>query len=380
MFAKTKRKLKQVFRSGREGHESDMILVAVIAILVVIGLAMLSSASSVLAYKKFGDSYHYFSHQLVAVVVGAVLFLVFSRINYSFWRKYAIFFLGGSCLLLLLVFVPGLGATYDKASSWINIMGLSIQPSELVKVSFLIYLAAWLERRKGHLDSVSSGIGPFLLVLGVIAFLMVLQPDIGTLSIILFSSVVVYFIGGGKISHLVVVGLLGCVLLMGAYHSMSYVQERFQCVANPQMDTKDKCYQVNQSLIAVGSGGLWGQGVGQSRQKFLYLPEVTGDSIFSIIAEELGFVCCFILILLYFFLFYRGARIAQRAPDRFGQLLAVGIVSWIMIQAFLNIGGMINIIPMTGVPLPLISYGGSAMVSALLALGILVNISRYTKE
>lgn len=380
MLAKTKRKIKDLLKRGKDEHESDKVLIAIVVILVVVGLAMLSSASSVLAYKRFGSSYYYFNHQLLAVGLGILFFGVFSRINYVFWRKYAIFFLGASCLMLLLVFIPGLGATYDKANSWINIMGFSLQPSELVKVFFLIYLAAWLERRKEDLGEFSSGLGPFLLVLGVIAGLMLMQPDIGTLSIIILSSVIVYFVGGGRVLHLLALALLGVVLLMGAHHSMSYVQERFECVGNPQMDTQDKCYQVNQSLIAVGSGGLWGRGVGQSGQKFMYLPEVTGDAIFPIIAEELGFIFSLALVFLYFFLFYRGVKIAQHAPDRFGQLLAVGIVSWIMVQAFLNIGGMINIIPMTGVPLPLVSYGGSAMMSALLALGILVNISRYTRE
>lgn len=380
MSIKIKKRIKNFFKSERGEHQSDKFLVAVVVVIMVFGLAMLSSASSVLAYKKFGNSYYYFNNQLVAALIGLVFFWFFSRINYFFWRKNAIFFLGASCLLLILVFIPGLGADYGRTESWINIMGFSLQPAELVKVFFLIYLAAWLERRRGELDSISSGIGPFLLVLGVIVFLMVLQPDIGTLSIIVFSSLVVYFVGGGRILHLGVVAVIGGLLLMSAYHFLPYIQDRFACVENPKMNVKDECYQINQSLIAVGSGGIWGRGLGQSRQKFMFLPEVSGDSIFSIIAEELGFIWSSFLVFLYFLLFYRGAMIAKNAPDRFGQLLAVGIISWIAIQAFLNIGGMLNIIPMTGVPLPLVSYGGSALVAALWALGILVNISRYTTE
>lgn len=380
MFAKTGKKLKHFLKPGKGEHEGDKILIGIVILLVMIGLAMLSSASSVLSYKRFGSSYHYFNHQLVAVVVGMIVFFCLSGVNYMFWRRYAIFFLLASCLMLMLVFIPALSVDYGSARSWINLFGFSVQPAEFVKVFFLVYLAAWLERRKEDLDSISSGIGPFLVILGAIAFLMVLQPDIGTLSIIIFSSVVVYFVGGGKLRHLFVLGLLGCLFLVGGYHSMDYVQERFNCLADPQMHSQDKCYQVSQSLIAVGSGGLLGRGIGESKQKFLYLPEITGDSIFPIIAEELGFIFSLFLVFLYTFLFYQGIKVAKRAPDRFGQLLAVGIISWIMVQTFLNIGGMINLIPMTGVPLPLVSYGGSAMVATLAALGILVNISRYTEK
>ncbi len=377
---KIKRKLNNFWQPGKDEHEADKVLVFIIMIILVIGLAALSSATSVLAFKRFGDSYHYFNQQLFALGVALFFFFIFSKINYTFWKKYAIFFLFASCLILLLVFIPGIGADYDKAQRWINLFGISIQPSEFVKVFFLIYLAAWVERRKDDLGFASSGIIPFLFVLAVITILMYMQPDMGTLSIVILSSLVVFFVGGGRILHLFVVGIIGCLVLFGAYYSMPYVQNRFQCFVDPQIDTRDVCYQINQSMIAVGSGGLWGQGIGQSKQKFMYLPEVTADSIFPIMAEELGFVWSSLLIFLYFALFYRGIMIAKNASDKFGQLLAVGIVSWIMLQAFLNIGGMINIIPMTGVPLPLISYGGSAMVSTLIALGILVNISKYTTE
>jgi len=379
-MVKIKKSLKNFLAPGKNEHEPDKLLIALVGIVLIFGLIILSSATSVIAYNRFGDSYYYFNSQLVSVILGVFVFFIFSKINYTFWKKYAVFFLAVSCFLLLLVFIPGLAADYEKARRWINIFGFSLQPSEFVKIFFLIYLAAWLERRKEDLGSISTGIGPFLFVLAAITFLMFLQPDIGTLSVVLGSSLIVYFVGGGKILHLIVVSLIGCSLLFGAYQTMPYIQDRFKCFVNPQLDTRDVCYQVNQSLIAVGSGGWWGRGIGESRQKFAYLPEISGDSIFSIMAEEVGFVWSSLLIFLYFLIFYRGVRIARYAADRFGQLLAVGIVSWIMLQTLLNIGGMINIIPMTGVPLPLFSYGGSAILATLMALGILVNISKYTTD
>jgi len=198
-----KKFFKSIFIKKSGEHEADKFLIIIIILLVYVGLLMLSSASSVVGYKIFDNSYYYFNHQVLSVVLGAVFFYIFSKVNYFFWKKYAIGFLLFSCLFLLLVFIPGLGVHYGKAHSWINIFGFSLQPSEFVKVSFLIYLAAWLERRHGNLDSISQGLGPFLIILGLISFLMIMQPDIGTLSIIAISSVIVYFIGGGKIIHLI---------------------------------------------------------------------------------------------------------------------------------------------------------------------------------
>ncbi len=303
-----------------------------------------------------------------------------SRFDYRRLKKYAVFFLFASIILLVLVFVPGIRASYGTAHSWINVFGYSFQPSELVKLSFLIYLATWLEAKKGELNSFSSGILPFLAILGVISILMIAQPDLGTLFIIAFSAMVVFFTGGGKVTHIFLV-VLSAALLLFIMLSLktSYQTDRFKCLKDPSYSSQDKCYQINQSLIAVGSGGWFGRGIGQSRQKFMYLPEVWGDSIFPIIAEEIGFFFSTLLLLLYLFIFYRGLLIARGAPDLYGGALATGIVVWLAVQTFLNIGGMINLIPMTGVPLPFISAGGSAILSNMIALGILVNISKQTR-
>jgi len=374
-----KRKLNNLIGKKIGYHESDPALVAVIFIIIAFGLISLSSASSVMAYSRFGDAYHYFKNQLFGLSLGLVAFWIFSRADYRIWKNYAFHFLLFSIFLLLLVFIPGLSANWGEARSWINIFGYSLQPSEIVKLSFLLYLAAWLEKRKKDLGDISQGIGPFMAVLGFVGFLMILQPDIGTLSIIAITSLVVYFIGGGHVKHIILIVLIGIIGFSIMIQFKPYQLNRFKCMMDPDFSRDDICYQTNQSLIAVGSGGILGRGLGASRQKFMYLPEVSGDAIFAIIAEEVGLIFSSFLVLCFGFLFYRGFQIAKHAPDDFGQNLAIGIVSWLTLQAIINISGMINIMPMTGVPLPLVSYGGSSVLAALSALGVLVNISKQTK-
>ena len=362
-------------------HEPDKSLIWALGALLVFGLVMLFSASWVVSYAKFGNTYYYLSHQGMILVLSLVLCYLAARLDYHYWKKFAIFFLLGSIILLTLVFIPGLKSGYGTSRSWINVFGYSLQPAELVKLSFLVYLATWLEAKKDELKSWTGGIIPFLLILGVISGLMLAQPDLGTLFIIAFTAVVVFFAGGGRVSHIILTVLLaGLALFAMIGLQSSYQSDRFRCLQDPSFSAQDKCYQVNQAMIAVGSGGLFGRGLGESRQKYLYLPEVWSDAIFPIIAEETGFVFSSLLILLYLFIFYRGLLIARAAPDLYGSTLAIGIVVWLAVQTFLNIGGMINLIPMTGVPLPFISAGGSAILSSLVAMGILINISRQTKE
>lgn len=360
-------------------HEPDKNLIVAIGIIIVFGLVMLSSATSALAYYKYGDSYFFFKRQLIGLFLGLAAFWFFSRVDYHRWAKYALWFLVVSIILLLLVFIPGLSAEYGRARSWIYVFGFSLQPSEFVKIAFLLYLARWLESREKKLHDIAEGIGPFVVVLGFIGLLMILQPDIGTLAIITITSLVVYFVGGGKIRHILAIILIGIVGVAALIKIMPYQADRFQCFFNLEYSVNDTCYQINQSLIAVGSGGIFGRGLGASRQKYMYLPEVSGDSIFAIIGEETGLIFSSLLVILFMYLFYRGYLISKYAPDNFGRILAIGIVTWIVMQAMINIGGMINLIPMTGVPLPFISFGGSAMLASLAAMGVLVNISKHTR-
>lgn len=359
-------------------HSLDKGLLIAIVGVVLFGLLSLSSASSIVAYEKFGDPYYYFKHQLFAVGAGIAAFWFFANFDYRRLKKYAFGFLLFSIVLLLLVFIPGLSAHYGKARSWINVFGFSLQPSEFVKLSFLLYLAAWLEVRKKDLHNLHQGIGPFLAVLGVIALLMLLQPDFGTLSIVGMTSLVVYFVGGGKTKHILFIMLFAILGFLAMIQVKPYQMNRIKCVIDPGFSRNDVCYQINQSLIAVGSGGVWGRGISGSKQKYMYLPEVSSDFIFAVVAEEVGLIYSIGLVVAYMYIFYRGYKISINAPDDFGKILAIGIVSWIAIQVVVNIGGIINIMPMTGVPLPLVSYGGSAILTALAALGVLMNISRQT--
>lgn len=361
-------------------REPDWNLLITVSIIIVFGLIMLSSASGALAYSRFGDAYFFLKHQALALVIGLGMFFLFARQDYRTWREFSFYLLIVSVLLLILVFIPGLAsAANSKAHSWITVFGFSLQPSEFVKLSFLIYVSAWLESHGKFITNLESSL-PFLLTYGVIALLMILQPDIGTLSIITVTALISYFIGGGNTKHIAVFIGIGAALLLIMTLLMPYQARRFKCYWDPMWSADKHCYQLNQAMIAIGSGGLWGRGFGASRQKLMYLPEVSGDSIFPIIGEEMGFVFSTLLVLLFLNLFYRGYKIALKAPDHFGKVLALGIVSWLTMQALINIGGMINLMPMTGVPLPFISSGGSSLMAALAAIGVLTNISRQTSR
>lgn len=356
------------------------LLLAVLTI-TVIGLIMLASASSVVAFRSFGDGYFYFKRQLVWAVIGFLFFWFGSRIDYKFWQKMAWPALILSFILLIALFIPGLARESNSSTSWLVIFGMSIQPSEIVKLLFLIYLSAWFANRKtGFRQAGLSGqLLPMLLVYGAVALLILMQPDLGTLVILTSAVITVFFVSNVKMRYLLTmigVGILGLVLLVS---TNNYQQNRFKCLLLPDYSPMEYCYQVNQSKIAIGSGGWFGRGVGASRQKFLTLPEVHNDFIFAIIAEEIGFVFSGFIIGLYILLFCRGLSIAKNSSDPFAKNLAAGITGWLCAQTIFNIGGITNLMPMTGVPLPLISYGGSALVSSLFALGILANISRQNK-
>lgn len=359
----------------------DYTLIAIIGILVVFGLAMLSSATAPFAYQKFeGDSYWFVKHQILhGLLPGLVLFLLLMRLDYRKLKPLALPMLFVNIVLLILVFVPSLGASYGTAKSWLVIGGFSIQPSELVKLTFLIYLALWLERRAGGaVKNFYYSFLPFLFWLGLVALLIALQPDTGTSFVFVIMAVMVYFLARGKISHLLSVIVIAVGGLMILVKQAPYRMERLTVFLHPELDPQGIGYHINQALLAVGSGGFFGRGFGQSRQKFQYLPEIAGDSIFAVIAEELGFLFSFALVALFLYLLYRGFRVAQRAPDEFGKFLAAGIVCWFVMQAFLNIAAMLGLMPMTGIPFPFISYGGTALMATLAGAGVLVSISRHS--
>ena len=346
--------------------------------LACFGLVMLASVSGPVGYERFGDSYYFVKHQFLQGFLPGMLMLgVGYLIPYQTWKTYALPMLLISIGLLVLVFIPGVGTDYGTfAHSWVQLGFLSFQPAEVVKLTFLFYLAAWLEKRGDDLKDLHSGLVPFIVILAVLSVLMMAQPDLGTLSVMAAMSLIVYFIAGGAVSHLVGLGLLASTALGIAIKSSPYRAARLTTFLHPELDPQGIGYQINQALLAIGSGGVFGRGYGHSLQKFQYLPEVIGDSLFAVMSEELGFVLTTIFLLTFLFFLLRGLEIAKHAPDAFGKYLATGIMAWVGVQACINIGAMMSILPLTGVPLPFLSYGGTSLIVTLTAMGVVLNISR----
>lgn len=360
------------------GHHPDLALVGLIGLMIIFGLVMLSSAGSVFGFQRFQDSNFFLKSQLPAVGIGLVgLFLTY-RTEYSRWRKWAVPMLFVTIILLLLVFMPGIGSFFLGARRWINLGFTTIQPSEIAKLVFVLYLAAWFEKRTGYLRDVHVSLVPFLITVATVGGLILAEPDLGTTIVLILVSLAMYFVAGAPWRHLLGIGSAGIALIIILIKIAPYRAQRFTVFLNPDLDPQGIGYHINQALLAIGSGGWFGVGLGHSRQKFNYLPEPAGDSIFAVTAEELGFVFVTFFILAWCFLIYRGFQIARHAPDQFGSLVATGITAWLGFQAFLNIGALSGLLPLTGIPLPLMSHGGSAMIVNLTGLGILLNISRYT--
>lgn len=362
-------------------HKPNYLLIITTFALVVFGLIMMASASSVVSYDKFGENYYYFRHQLLfGVLFGLIAFAFTSRIDYHHWQKLAVPALIITLALLVCVLIPGLGLEYGGAKRWIHIGSFTMQPTEIAKLTFLLYLATWFEKRGKGVKDWKYGFLPFVTILAVIGLLTMLQPDLGTFSIIVITAVIVYFVAGASWSHLLAIGIGGAALFWLLVKIAPYRMARFIVFLNPELDPQGIGYHINQALLAIGSGGFFGRGLGKSIQKFQYLPEAAGDSIFAVIAEELGFLRILLLIGLFILFAYLGFKIAKGAPDNFGKLVAVGVTGWLGFQALINIAAMANLIPLTGIPLPFVSYGGTALMTSLAAVGILVNISKYTHE
>jgi len=348
---------------------SDYWLAILALSLTLFGLLMVYDASVVEAYRKFGDKYFYLKNQLQWAAIGFLMFFGFARINYHRLQKLAGIGMIISLVLLFLILIPGLGIKVMGAKRWLKIGPLSLQPAELIKLTFVIYTAAWLSKKRP--------LFPLILVTVLVLALILLEPDLGTAVVVIGTVFLVYFASGGPLLYLTIIGLFGGLIGSGLIWFFPYRRERLLTFLDPARDPLGASYHLRQILIALGSGGFFGLGLGKSRQKYEYLPAVTTDSIFAVIAEEIGFIGSTILIFFFLLLLWRGIKIAKQAPDRFGQLLAIGIISWLGIQTIVNLGAMVSLLPLTGVPLPFISYGGSSLVTSLTAMGILLNISQY---
>ena len=349
----------------------------ILTILIIFGLAVLSSAGIIDANKRFGSAYYYFFHQLLyGIAPGVFLAYILSRINYKVWRKLSLIILLGALALMTLVFVSHFGFGAKGATRWLSIGGIVFQPAEILKLSLVIYLAAWFGGRKEYVRNQVYSVAPFFIILIFAGLLLALQPDIGTLIVVCFIAMGMYFIHGVNLKHLAVIFGIGVILLSGLIYFKSYRLDRILSFVNQNADTRGISYHVNQAKIAIGSGGIFGVGFGHSTQKRGFLPEPVGDSIFAIIAEELGLIGALATVGLFIVLCFTLTQIAMATADPFGRLFVSGINIWIMAQAFINIAAISGLAPLTGIPLPFISYGGTAMIALLAGLGIVFNITK----
>lgn len=348
----------------------DILLLISVICLTLFGLFMLYDASSFVAFRDFADKYHYIKDQFFWIILGFLSLGLFSFFDYHKLYNLALPILIIGILLLVLVFIPGLGVSLLGARRWINFHFFLLQPSEFVKLGLAIYLAAWFSNKeKGRFLA-------FLMLLGLVVFLIMLQPDMGTATIVLSEAIVVYFLSGANLFYLGIIAPIIAVLGFILIKLEPYRAARLSTFLNPNQSLSTSSYHVRQILIALGSGGLTGMGLGNSLQKYAYLPENTTDSIFAIIAEELGFLGAAAVILLFMVVVWRGFTIAIHAKDNFGKLLAGGISTFLAMQILINLAAQTALLPLTGIPLPFISYGGSALIINLAAIGILINISR----
>lgn len=358
-------------------RKPDLALVAVTIILIVLGVLILTSISASLSFERFDNTYYYLKHQfLVGILPGILLGFLAFLIPLEFFKKNIIFFLLISILLLGLVFIPKIGISLGGANRWIKIGPILIQPSEFLKITFLVYLASWLATRTHPQKEWEQTLIAFLIIIAVLSTFLVFQPDIGTLIIIIGFSVIMYFLSDTPLWHSALIILIGIVALVILMKVAPYRAARILVFLNPDADPMGIGYQVKQALITVGSGGVSGVGLGMSRQKFGFLPQTMSDSIFAIFAEETGLIGSLILILFFLFFIWRGFKIVRASEDKFQKILAAGIVSWISLQAFVNIGSMTGLLPLTGIPLPFISYGGSHLLIEFVGVGILLHISK----
>jgi cell division protein FtsW len=357
----------------------DYFLLAAFVILLIFGLAMLASASSNLGKTQFNNSYYYLEHQvLFGLSIGIVGFLLGYYIPYQKLKKFSFIFLLVSLAALVLVFTP-LGSLVNNTNRWLRLGPFSFQPSELMKLTFIMYLAAWLSNPKFKRNTdFQSGLLPFAIVSGLIAILLILQPATSTVAILLGAGLTVYFVSGAPMKYIlgiIAVAIIGVSLVIAV---TPYRRARIEGYFNKNSNLQGQNYQVNQALIAIGSGGLFGTGYGQSATETNYLPTPIDDSIFAVVAQELGFVGAAALIALFAIVTFRMFWLAKNTRDQFGKLLLIGFGTVIALQAFVNMASISGIIPLTGVPLPFVSYGGTALAIFVTMAGVALNVTRYS--
>lgn len=361
-------------------QQPDYIIIACFTILILFGLVMLGSASANLGETKFGDTYYYLKHQLYyGALPGVIGAFIASKIYYGKYERWAMAGLIVAIGLLLLLFSP-LGISAGGARRWLSIGAITFQPIEFAKVGIIVYFAAWLANNKERISSWYKGFVPFASILGVIGAILFAQSSTSVFAIILAASCVMYFASGARMRYLFIAAALGIGAIAIVSFATPYRWNRIMTYLNPSANQETSGYHINQALIAIGSGGWSGVGLGKSTTKIKYLPEPISDSIFAVIAEELGFLGAMSVVIVIALAIFRTMYIATKTSNAFGQLLLVGFGSLIGIQAFMNIAAISGIVPLTGTPLPLISYGGTALAVTMTIGGMIINISKYARK
>jgi len=377
---------------ARGSKHPDIILLGIIATIIAFGFLILASVSAPYSLEKTGTTFYYLKHQiLVGLIPGLIFgFFAFKTKLENIKKRIPRLLLLSLVLMIIPIIVSGPGSSTAR---WIYVGSFSFQPSELLKLTFILYLASWLSKRTpgqkkyqnkftanqiSKTDNFGQTFFAFLAVLFMISALLVLQSHASTLMMILIIAVIMYFSANTPIWHNIVIIFIGIGGFFSLIKFKSYRLNRFMVFLNPDLDPMGRGYQIGQAKMTIGSGGLWGKGLGMSSQKLGFLPQTISDSIFAVFSEEAGFLGNMLLIALFLFFLWRGFKIVKETEDKFSQLLAIGIISWIILQAFVNIGAMIGILPLTGVPLSFVSYGGSALAIELVAMGLLLNISKHT--
>ncbi|AZS14509.1 stage V sporulation protein E [Paenibacillus lutimineralis] len=357
----------------------DFWLLASILSLLTIGIVMVYSAGSVLGFHDYGDPFYFVKRQALFAVLGLVAMFFTMNFDYRLLKRYAKIGLIVCFALLVIVLIPGIGVVRGGARSWLGISSFGIQPSEFMKLGMILFLSYWLSKEDYRITHFTRGLLPPLGIIGLAFGTIMLQPDLGTGTVMLGASMLIVFTAGARIKHLAGLAAVGAIGFVGLILAAPYRLARITAFLDPWSDPLGAGYQIIQSLYAIGPGGLAGLGLGMSRQKYSYVPEPQTDFIFSILAEELGFIGGLLVLMLFLILIWRGMRVAMTIDDAFGSLLAVGIVGMVGVQVVINIGVVIGLMPVTGITLPLISYGGSSLTLMLTALGILLNLSRFAR-
>lgn len=360
-------------------HSADKVFIFLVCLITLLGFAALLSASLILGKTNFNDPYHYLKHQLIfGGLVGFVGFFLTSKLYYRKFEKFSLVLILVGIFLMFLTFTS-LGVEVKGATRWVNIAGFQFQPSEILKFTFIIYISALLANKFSKNKNTAQGFIPLLVILIIICSLFIFQKSTSSMMLVLMTAALLFFLSGARMREIIIVAILIVAVLGALILLRPYQMKRFlSFVDSESSDPQGRDYHINQALIAIGSGGVFGVGFGNAISKYNYLPEPMGDSIFAVIAQEFGFVGSVLVVLLYLIIFLKGMAIAKSSPDRFSYLLTIGIISVVLMQALINISAMTKLIPLTGQPLPFISYGGTNLAVLLTSMGIIVNISKYS--